>query len=287
MGTVVGLLLGAGLLSVWWSFSSPAAAGRRPRASRWRERTQDLLVQAGAPAVSPAALVTTCVLAGLLVGVVGIGGTGSPTIAGCFAAMAAAAPYLGVRSRARRRRAALRTLGPEVVDDLVSAIRAGRSLPEALQSLGDRGPAELRLEFAMFGEDYRATGRFAESLDRLKARLADPVADRLIEALRLTRDVGGPDLGRLLRTLAEFLREDLRTRGELEARQSWTVNAARLAVAAPWVVLALLSSRPGTADAFNTPTGAVVLVTGAASTLAAYRLMVRIGRLPEEARVLR
>jgi tight adherence protein B len=44
-----------------------------------------------------------------------------------------------------------------------------------------------------------------------------------------------------LRALSGYLREDLRTRGELESRQAWTVNAARLAVAAPWVVLLLMS----------------------------------------------
>lgn len=282
---MAGLLLGAGLLSVWSAFVVP----RRPvsRRSPHRERLSDLLVQAGAASVSPGALITTSVMAGAVIGVLGVAVTASPTISACFAAMAAAAPYLVIRARARRRRAELRSLWPEVVDDLVSAIRAGRSLPEALEGLGERGPTELRPFFVRFGEDYRATGRFAESLELLKARLADPVADRIVEALRLTRDVGGPDLGRLMRTLAQFLRDDLRTRGELEARQSWTVNGARLAAAAPWAVLALLSTRPGTADAFNTPVGAVVLGAGAISTLVAYRLMLRIGRLPEEARVLR
>lgn len=287
MGTVVGLLLGAGLLSIWWACAVPGVPSSRVHRSSWRERTQDVLVQAGAASVSPRALVATCVLSGVFVGALGVTVSGSPTIAACFAAMAAAAPYAGVKARARRRRSELRSLWPEVVDDLVSGIRAGRSLPEALVGLGDRGPVELRPIFARFGEDYRSTGRFVESLDMLKARLADPVADRIVEALRLTREVGGPDLGRLLRTLAQFLREDLRTRGELEARQSWTVNAAKLAVAAPWAVLALLSTRPGTADAFNTTAGAVVLLAGAASSLVAYHLMVRIGRLPEEARVLR
>ncbi len=286
MGTVAGLLLGAGLVSIWWACWTPEPR-TTPRRSPWRERTQDLLVQAGAPAVSPAALVGTCALAGVMVGLVGVAVSGSPTIAACFAVMSGAAPYVVVKSRARRRRAELRTLWPEVVDDLVSGIRAGLSLPEALMALGERGPAELRPAFVRFGADYRATGRFAESLELLKARLADPVADRIVEALRLTRDVGGTDLGRLLRTLAQFLREDLRTRGELEARQSWTVAGARLAVAAPWVVLAMLSTRPGTAEAFNTPAGAVVLAVGAGASLIAYRLMLRIGRLPEEARVLR
>ena len=39
------------------------------------------------------------------------------------------------------------------------------------------------------------------------------------------REVGGTDLGRLLSTLSGFLRDDARTRAELLARQSWSVNA--------------------------------------------------------------
>ena len=158
-----------------------------------------------------------------------------------------------VKWRARKRTAVLRQLWPDVVDHLRSAIRAGLSLPEALIQLGDKGPEELRHVFRDFGSDYRAGGQFDPSLTRLKDRLADPVADRIVEALRLTREVGGSDLGRLLGTLAEFLRESARTRSELEARQSWTVNAARLAVAAPWIVLVLLASRPEAVAAYNTP----------------------------------
>jgi tight adherence protein B len=98
--------------------------------------------------------------------------------------------------------------------------------------------------------------------------------------------VGGHDLGRLLRTLAVFLRDDLRTRGEIVSRQSWTVNAARLAVAAPWVLLALLSLRPQAVEAYDSAAGLVVLFAGGAVSVVAYRLMLRLARLPLEARVL-
>ncbi len=285
MGTLAGLLLGAGLLLLWFSCWPQPARERRP--SRWKERTQDLLVRAGAPAVTPGRLVLASVVLALVVLVLAFGATGSPPIAVCFAVMASLVPMAFVRARARRRQVELRAVWPEVVDDLISAIRAGLSLPEALTTLGEHGPSEVRPEFRRFGEDYRVTGRFAESLDRLKARLADPVADRIIEALRITREVGGSDLVRLLRTLGQLLREDLRTRGELEARQSWTVNGARLATAAPWVVLLLLSGRPETAAAFNSAAGVFVLASGAAVSGVAYWLMVKLGRLPEEARVLR
>ncbi len=282
---VAGLLLGAGLCLVMWSMTSDPPVERR--SARWKQTVGELLVQAGAPQVTAGGLLGTCAAAAGATWALVAALTRAPAIAACFAVIAGYAPLALVRARARRRRAALRALWPDVVDHLASAIRAGLSLPEALGQLAVRGPEELRPPFAAFAEDYRVTGRFTECLDALKARFADPVADRIVEALRLTRDVGGTDLGRQLRTLASFLRADQRTRGELEARQSWTVNAARLAVAAPWVVLALLATRPEATAAYNTATGVAVLAGGAASSATAYALMLRIGRLPEDARVLR
>ncbi|MCV2393750.1 type II secretion system F family protein [Actinotalea sp. M2MS4P-6] len=285
MGVVAGLLLGAGLCLVMWAATSEPTTDRRP--ARWQQHLGDLLVQAGAPQVTPLALVGACAATGGVVFVLAAALTGSPPIAAPFAAMAGYAPLALVRARARRRRAALRALWPDVVDHLVSGIRAGLSLPEALAQVGERGPEQLREPFAAFAADYRVTGRFAECLDALKARLADPVADRIVESLRLTRDVGGTDLGRQLRTLSAFLRADERTRGELEARQSWTVAGARVAVAAPWVVLAMLATRPEATAAYDSPIGALVLGGGALSSVVAYQLMLRLGRLPEDARVLR
>ena len=103
----------------------------------------------------------------------------------------------------------------------------------------------------------------------------------------MAREVGGTDLGRLLRTLSTFLREDARTRAELETRQGWTVNAARLALCAPWILLLLLSTQPSAVAAYNQPVGAVVLLIGGGVSFLAYRVMLRIARLPSERRVLR
>jgi len=273
------------VFSIWWSFWPQT--GTSARQQRWRDRIHDALAQAGLGAVSLRVVLATCLATAGATGLAVLAVSQSPPIAACFAVIAGWAPIALVRMRARQRREQLRDLWPEVVDHLSSGIRAGLSLPEALSQLAYRGPEELRPAFGEFAEDYRASGRFIDSLARLKDRLADPVADRLIEALRLTREVGGSDLGRLLRTLSAFLREDARTRAELEARQSWTVNAARLAVAAPWIVLALLATRPEAVAAYNRPAGVLVLATGAVVSVVAYRLMVRLGRLPEEERVLR
>lgn len=195
-------------------------------------------------------------------------------------------PRMLVKHRANKRQAQLRELWPDAVDHLRSAIRAGMSLPDALMQLQYRGPEPLRPAFASFASDYRASGEFIPALNRLKDRLSDPTADNIIEALKVTREVGGTDLGRLLGTLSSFLRENSRTRSELEARQSWTINAARLACVAPWVILCLMATQPSTIRIYNSFAGFVVLGSGLVLTIFAYRLMMRIGALPKEKRVL-
>lgn len=287
-GVVVGAVLGTGLFLIWWSMWPREEEARRSRGENpLLRRLRDELAQAGYRGVGPIGLLGACVLAFVLVLATVTAMTRVPSIALCFAVMAGWAPLMVVRMRARSRRSQLRELWPDVVDNVTSAVRAGLALPEALAQLAVRGPEELRPAFAEFAGDYRTTGRFNDSLDRLKDRLADPVGDRLVESLRIAREVGGSDLGSLLRTLSAFLREDARTRSELETRQSWTVSAARLAVAAPWIVLAFLSTRPESVQAYNTAAGVAVLAFGAAASVVAYQVMVRIGRLPEEERVLR
>ena len=286
-GPLLGLTLGVGLFLAWWSCWVPAPRPAVTRAAGPLTRLSDEVVQAGFAGLSVRTLLVTCVMAGLLVSALVHAAVGVLPIAVCFGAMAAYAPLGLVRRRARRRRARLRDLWPDAVDNITSGVRAGMALPEALSQLGTRGPEELREPFEAFADDYRLTGRFHDSLDRLKDRLSDPVGDRLVESLRIAREVGGTDLGHLLRTLSGFLREDARTRAELETRQSWTVNAARLAVAAPWAVLAMLSTNPESVAAYSTPLGVLVLGVGAAVTAVAYWAMVRIGRLPEDERVLR
>lgn len=285
MGAVLGLMLGLGAVLVWWALTDDQAA-RRPD-PRQHDRVAEALVQAGLEGVTPLRVALSCLGVALVGFVVATGVSRSVVIGAAFGVIAGYLPVALVQRRRRQRAAALQGAWPDVVDDLASAVRAGLSLPEALAQLGTRGPEQLRPAFARFAADYRATGRFGPSLDRLKDSLADPTGDRVVEALRVAREVGGNDLGRLLRTLSGFLREDARTRSELESRQAWAVNAARLAVAAPWVVLALLSLRPEAVAAYDSTAGLVVLATGGAVSVLAYRLMVRIGRLPREERVLR
>lgn len=280
VGALVGLLLGIGLFLI----VVPGASGPGPDLGA---RARRLLAEAGIGRVGPAQLVGGSAAVAVVAFVLVLAVSRTVPIAVAFALFAALTPRAVLRRRGKVRLRARREAWPEAVDHLVSGVRAGLSLPEALSALGSGGPTELRPAFARFADAHRATGSFDRCLDRLADDLADPVGDRVAEALRLAREVGGTDLGGLLRGLSRFLREDARTRGELEARQSWTVNAARVALAAPWLVLLLLATQSSTITAYNSAAGAVVLAAGGGVSYAAYRIMRRIGELPIERRVLR
>ena len=287
-GAFLGLVAGLGLLAIWWSmWEQEGSTARRGIFTKALDRLRDDLIKVGLDSVPPASVPALSAGLGVVVAAVlwAISSAVVPslTIGGAVSVL----PVLVLRSAARRRSTAMREVWPEAVDHINSAIRAGLSLPEALVQLSRKGPEELRPAFAEFSLDYQASGDFASCLDRLKIRLADPVGDRIVEALRITRDVGGTDLGGLLRTLSAFLREDARTRAELEARQSWTVNAARLALGAPWIVLGLMATRPEAAQAYDSGAGLVLILAGAGVSLIAYRIMLLIARLPQDERVLR
>jgi tight adherence protein B len=284
MTIAVGLLLGAGVvlgISPWlW----PRAAASAVRRRRPLDGVRDRLVQAGLGQVSASMFVIVSALFG--VAVLAAVSVIAPVLVVAVVAgvVAVAAPFGVVSARARARRRARRAAWPDLVDHLVSALRAGQPLAESVGSLATVGAPETREPFLLFEREVGASGAVSPALDALKERLADPVADRIVETLRMAREVGGSELPTVLRNLAASLRAELAVRAEAEARQSWVVSAARLGVAAPWIVLLLLSSRPEAASAYNSPLGLLVLGAGLVVTIVAYRLMVALGRLPEERR---
>lgn len=283
MTLLVGCALGLGMLLLASPFLWPAGRSA-PRSRGVRALVRDRLTQAGLGAVSiplfAAVSLVTGVVAAAIVFVV------TPAVAFALIAgvSASAAPWLVIQTRAAKQRRARRSLWPDVVDHILSGVRAGLSLPDSLSALAHTGPAATRDDFARFEREWEATGSFARAIDGLKGRLADPSADRILETLRMAREVGGTELPSVLRSLGSYLRQDAAMRGEIEARQSWVRNAAKLGAIAPWVVLGLLATRAEAAAAYNSPAGIALIVAGGIAVFVAYRLMIALARLPEERR---
>lgn len=186
MGAVVGLAFGIGVVLVMLGLTGEPAEQRSRRGGRLTR-----LVQAsGIPRLTVPSLLGACLAAALVIGLAALLVTAIP-IAALMAAVAAGyLPIILIRRRASQRARALRRAWPDAVDGLVSAVRAGMSLPTAVCELGEKGPLPLRAAFARCGSEYLATGSFNAALDVLQQDLADPVADRVVAALRIAREVG-------------------------------------------------------------------------------------------------
>ena len=284
MPVALGSLLGAGMLLMAAPFLWPRTGHARPARDglgvRWRAR----LARAGFGQLGLGAFVVISLICAAAAGALLHATLGVNSVAILGGVGGFVAPGAVVMARARARMRANRAVWADAIDHVVSAVRSGLALPDAISALAHSGPESTRTSFAGFERDYRATGHFSSCIDRLKDALADPIADRILETIRMAREVGGTELTTVLRDLAEYLRQDAAVRNEVEARQSWVHNAARLGVIAPWITLALLATRPEASAAYNTPGGALLIGAGLVVSILAYRIMMAIGRLPQEAR---
>src|SRR3954453_7852488 len=116
-GALLGLLLGVGLLLIWRSGSR---APKRRTDPRRPGRRQQLLAAAGLTGINAAQLLALQVGLGLVAVVIVLLPPGAVTVSLAFVLFGFVLPYAQVRRLAGKRRADLREVCPEVVDNLSS-----------------------------------------------------------------------------------------------------------------------------------------------------------------------
>ncbi len=189
-----------------------------------------------------------------------------------------------LRGRIQARQRRLRRAWPGIVDHIRQAVRSGSSIAEAVVAAGEHVPAELQPAFVRFREGFKSGSLVDHLLEALKDDLADPIADRIIESLRMAYEVGGRELPGVLQSLQASVRADIGVREDALAKQSWIRAASRLGVAAPWLVLLVLSGRQETISAYTSLAGGAIIISGALVSALAFRMMSTLGRLPLERR---
>ena len=181
--------------------------------------------------------------------------------------------------RRRPPRPAAARVWPAYFDDVASGLRAGLAIGPAVWQAGRRLPWLERAAFERAEQEWARGSGLTASLSELSDSLAVPAFASFVELLRLAATAGSSRLPALVAELAEQSRSQLHLLDEVRGRQATTVNAARVAVAAPWVVLALTASRPDVRDVYLTGTGALVLAAVAAVSALAYLAMLRLSRI--------
>jgi tight adherence protein B len=211
--------------------------------------------------------------------------TASPLLASAFSLLGLAFTFVVIDGRKGKIELEVAGSWPEVIDHLVSAIQSGMSLTEALTQLSTRGPLVMRPAFSQFKSQVFDTGDFDKAIKDLSEFFKSHASDQIFQAILISKSLGGSELLSILRTLGNFLRQDLALRNEIAVKQSWIKNSAHLSSAAPWLLLLLLSMQPSTVAAFSTPTGAGILFLGLSMTVIAYIWMTFLSRLPKVPRV--
>ena len=293
LGGVIGL--GGAVMLLRALSAADAGANSRPVSESPRRlsviqrffRTLDEnLQQAGWGDVSPQAVATLWAAASVVVGAV-VAWVIPLTALGPLATVAVLLAGWGVvRSRIDRRGRALRAAWPGVCDHLRQAVRSGAGVGEAVWSVAHHVPPDLRPAFARYRQALEAGNSVSRALTQLKAEVANPVADRIIEALRMAHEVGGPELPRILADLQSSVRADWQVREDALAKQAWIRAASKLGVAAPWIVLVMISGRTETQTSYATPAGVTLLLVGAGVSAFAFTVMQKLGSLPAEKRWL-
>ena len=224
-----------------------------------------------------------CFVVGAAVGFALFGGVLPPVAVGIFAA---SFPPAAVRHRTERRRAAAREAWPRMVEELRLQVGSlGRSIPQALFDTGRHAPAELQPAFAAAERHWLVTTDFGRTVSLLKAELADPTADAVLETLLVAHEVGGTGVDRRLVALAEDRLEDLRCRRDAESKQAGVRFARRFVLLVPLgMALAGLSIGSGR-EAYGTPAGQAAVAAGIAAVGACWAWAGLLLRLPTQDRV--
>jgi tight adherence protein B len=207
-----------------------------------------------------------------------------PVLALAAAIGGAYAPVAWVGRRRERRLRERERAWPAALAQLADALEAGIAFPAAVTLVAESGPAALRKDLARFHARLRAGGLGAAIAGLADAgeRSADTVA-LLLRAGLLELPAGG--LAPVLRQLSTVLSERLEAREKARSRASTLQLEAAILALSPIVLFLLVGlASPGYLEAYQTPAGTLVGVTGGLLIFGCYLLMRRLGRVPEPRR---
>lgn len=212
--------------------------------------------------------------------------TGTPVVAVVPAVVVALLPRAYFARRRGQRLAEVQRAWPDGLRDLLASVSAGMSLRRAVEALSRSGPEPLREAFARFQVVARTVG-VVPALETIREELADPTSDRVIEVLILAHERGGNIVPEILQELAETTTRDIWALEEIRTQSLEQKINARVVFVLPWLVLVALTAQPGAFRAFyRSSAGVLVVAVGGAMSLFGMWLVGRLGREPEEERVL-
>lgn len=165
--------------------------------------------------------------------------TGELFPAALAAGVGAAAPFWWTRVRREQVLDAFNEQLPDTLAVLMNAVRAGNSLPQALDRAAREAPEPTRSAFARIVREIGLGVSVDEALEELARAYPSEDLDVLVTAIGVQYQVGG-NLTRVLELLAETIRERARLIGDVKALTSQQRYSAYLLAGLPVFVGAAL-----------------------------------------------
>jgi tight adherence protein B len=139
---------------------------------------------------------------------------GRPLFALFFGLVCAAIPYGVVRSKKTKRTRLMEEQLPDAMDLMTSALRAGLSLPAALQLVAQEAPSPLAEEFGHTFDEQNLGLDIRDAMINLAQRIDSVDIKFFVTAVVVQRETGG-NLAEIMQNIAHIIRERFRILGDV------------------------------------------------------------------------
>ncbi len=156
-----------------------------------------------------------------------------------FGALAAAAPFLYLRRRRKKRIRAFEAQFPDALQFIARAMRAGHAFSVSLDMLRKEFDPPLSLEFRAVFEEQNLGLPMEVALEKLGTRMPMMDVRFFVAAVILQKRTGG-NLGEILEKLAELIRERFKLRGEIRTISAQGRMSSVVLTMIPLVVASML-----------------------------------------------
>jgi tight adherence protein B len=163
----------------------------------------------------------------------GVPGAGLGVIGGFFLPRI----YVSVR-KAQRLNAFNNQLG-DILNLWVNSLRAGYSVPQAMQAVAEEAPDPAADEFKRVVAELQIGIPMEVALNNMLARIESEDLDLVFTAVNIQREVGG-NLAEILETISHTIRERIRIKGEIRTLTASGRATGTLIGLLPFILMILL-----------------------------------------------
>lgn len=177
-------------------------------------------------------------------------------------------PILFIRWRKQRKSALFEKQMPEAMELVARSLRAGHTLPSALELVGREMSPPLGTEMRLAFEEQRYGLSMSEALRRMVYRVESPDLRYWVTAVLIQTETGG-NLAEIMEKIGQVIRERLKLRSKIKALSAeGRISALILGLLPIGVFLMLyLINRDYVMTLFREPIGRKLLMCGVGSVL--------------------